>query len=275
MYAYKQNYHFLGWSRDPNASVPEYRVETDISKENGSASNAYSYILDDIVLDETCDNTPCPAGTTHVIDLYPVFEVRYILTYDVNGGTNAPVQHTAVERKAYNAEEDVYAFPSHTFTIYDDVTNNNPPVKDQYVFLGWGVAANSHLGTYGYINDANEDIARLTGGLQSTITLTPETRDTTLYAVWRAEYKLIYDANGGTGADGAAHGYATTESLGFDVSNIVPTRAGYSFLGWADTPVAPSAQYQPGDKLIVAGNGTGYTEKTLYAVWTPTGNGGA
>ena len=81
MYAYKQNYHFLGWSRDPNASVPEYRVETDISKENGSASNAYSYILDDIVLDETCDNTPCPAGTTHVIDLYPVFEVRYILTY--------------------------------------------------------------------------------------------------------------------------------------------------------------------------------------------------
>ena len=38
-------------------------------------------------------------------------------------------------------------------------------------------------------------------------------------------------------------------------------RSGFSFLGWAASPLAQSAQYQPG------GSYTGYADITLYAVW--------
>ena len=69
---------------------------------------------------------------------------------------------------------------------------------------------------------------------------------------------MSYDANGGTGAPAAqtkTHGTALT------LSSTKPTRTGYTFLGWAASKTATSAQYQPG------GSYTANAAVTLYAVW--------
>ena len=77
-------------------------------------------------------------------------------------------------------------------------------------------------------------------------------------------YTVSYDANGGTGAPAAQ---TKTHGTTLTLSSTKPTRTGYTFLGWASSKTATSAQYQPG------GSYTANAEVTLYAVWeanTPT-----
>ena len=71
-------------------------------------------------------------------------------------------------------------------------------------------------------------------------------------------YTVTYNANGGTGAP-----ETQTKMLGKDIalSNTLPARANFTFLGWATTNGALVAQYQPGD--IYAGN----ANLALFAVW--------
>ena len=73
---------------------------------------------------------------------------------------------------------------------------------------------------------------------------------------------ITYDANGGTGAPEAA---SKEEGVDVFISDVIPTRTGYRFLGWADTEDAEEAQYQPGDRY------TQDEDITLYAVWVPAG----
>lgn len=75
-----------------------------------------------------------------------------------------------------------------------------------------------------------------------------------------AEYTITYNANGGSGAPGnqtKTHGTALT------LSSTRPTWSGHTFLGWAESASATSAQYQPG------GNYIKNSATTLYAVWQP------
>lgn len=78
---------------------------------------------------------------------------------------------------------------------------------------------------------------------------------TSLTAV-ESGYKLIYDANGGSGAPDLVSNVMSTA-----ISGIVPIRSGYDFLGWSKSSSATSASY-------VAGNSISLTsDTTLYAVW--------
>ena len=71
-------------------------------------------------------------------------------------------------------------------------------------------------------------------------------------------HTVTYNANGGTGAPGPqTKWYGSTIKL----STIVPTRAGYTFLGWHPTSTSTTAQYQPGATF------GSDTNTTLYAVW--------
>ena len=72
------------------------------------------------------------------------------------------------------------------------------------------------------------------------------------------KYTVSFDANGGTGAPPSQtkiHGTALS------LSSTVPTRPNYDFVGWATSPNAGVAMYQPGGQY---NNNTGVT---LYAVW--------
>ncbi len=71
-------------------------------------------------------------------------------------------------------------------------------------------------------------------------------------------HTVSYNANGGEGAPAAQTKIPGTP---LTLSATVPTREGYTFLGWATNANATNAVYQPGDAF------KNNTNTTLYAVW--------
>ncbi len=71
-------------------------------------------------------------------------------------------------------------------------------------------------------------------------------------------YTVSFNANNGSGAPSVQY-----KDYGKDItlSSTVPTRSGYTFLGWATSSTATSATYKPGDVITANAN------TTLYAVW--------
>lgn len=75
-------------------------------------------------------------------------------------------------------------------------------------------------------------------------------------------HTLSYNANGGSGAPATQSSTDQNSTAQFTVSNVIPTRSGFTFLGWSTDPNATSASYSGGNSISV-GNGT----VTLYAIW--------
>ena len=71
-------------------------------------------------------------------------------------------------------------------------------------------------------------------------------------------YTITFNANGGVNAP---EPQTKTHGAGLTLTSSVPTRDGYRFLGWATTPTATVAEYQPGATFARNGNAT------LFAVW--------
>lgn len=75
----------------------------------------------------------------------------------------------------------------------------------------------------------------------------------------KAEYKVTYDANGGTNAPTTQVKYFNAD---LTLQETVPERGGYRFLGWADgSTTTTMATY------IAGGKYTENRDMTLYAVW--------
>ena len=70
-------------------------------------------------------------------------------------------------------------------------------------------------------------------------------------------YTLSYNANGGSNAPAAQSG-----STSYTISSTIPTRSGYTFLGWSKSSSATNPEYRVGNTITLTGN------TTLYAVWT-------
>ena len=71
-------------------------------------------------------------------------------------------------------------------------------------------------------------------------------------------YTVFYDANGGSGAPPAQ---TKTQGVPLILSDVQPTRTGYTFLGWSRNSNALHADYGPGDRYMID------LSATLYAVW--------
>ena len=130
--------------------------------------------------------------------------------------------------------------------------NKGMPTRNGYSFAGWA-------------DKANAAAAKYFGG--DKITLTKDSPSKTIYAVWMPVFELRYDANGGTGAP-ASQTYTslspTSNQVTFTVPDQTPTKADYTFKGWADSAAATTAQYQPGGPIAVKHENS---PKTVYAVW--------
>lgn len=83
--------------------------------------------------------------------------------------------------------------------------------------------------------------------------------DMNLYAMWADAVTLTYDRNCG---DGGSTVVSLEKGSSVQITEEVPTRDGYIFQGWAETPDAVEAKYQPGDTIERLDQNT-----TLYAVW--------
>ena len=157
--------------------------------------------------------------------LYAVWEqipvTTYTLKYNANGGNNPPASQTG----------------NGSITI-----SSSKPTRDGYTFKRWNTKSD---GTGTSYNPG------------ATFNLTA---NVTLYAIWELNpvttFTLTYNANGGTGVPASQTGNGT-----ITLSGTKPARDGYTFLGWATSATATSAQYQPGASFILNAN------KTLYAVW--------
>ncbi|MDO4390823.1 MAG: InlB B-repeat-containing protein [Clostridia bacterium] len=170
----------------------------------------------------------------------------YTLKYDANGGEDAPESATQVKKSLASA----------TFTI-----SSEKPFRNGYNFLGW---ADTEDGTVKY--KAGEDL---------TLTYTSEVTEKTIYAVWekiQPPVTIYITYNGNAGNDVVSNLPDPTTSTipngqydaPFTISDKVPTRNDYDFLGWADSADAAEPQYQPGNTINVSG------DKCFYAVWKAT-----
>ena len=79
-------------------------------------------------------------------------------------------------------------------------------------------------------------------------------------------YTLNYHANGGdeNSVPASQTEKSNTGKATFTVSSAIPTRDGYTFLGWADDADATVVQYHGGDKITLTKDNP---TKTIYAVW--------
>jgi len=78
----------------------------------------------------------------------------------------------------------------------------------------------------------------------------PVSADLTLHAQWEAlSYPLSFDPNGGSGGPGELR--ATFGEPLPSVADALPTRPGFSFLGWADAPEGGQLVYGPGGEPLL------------------------
>ena len=87
-------------------------------------------------------------------------------------------------------------------------------------------------------------------------------------AATQSTYTLHYDANGGSGAPPSQSVTSSELSVWIPISDKIPTRDGYVFKGWADSPTG-KPMYLCADGyywncLVVNGQ---TNSKTIYAVW--------
>ncbi len=139
------------------------------------------------------------AGATYTaneaVTLYAQWKALYTIAYDANGGTGAPEAQTKTDG-------------------VDLTLTTAVPTREGYIFTGWNTMADGTGDSYAAGDAYTANAA------------------TTLYAQWRERehYTIAYDANGGTGAPEAQ---TKTEGEDLTLSNVVPVREGYKFMGWS------------------------------------------
>lgn len=264
--AVKEGHTFLGWSRNPMADVAEYATYLALGS---------FYFEHEVVLDELGSDDDCTAATTHVIDLYPVFQVDYKLTYDGNSSvaSNVPAAQTHTDKR----NSDGSFNSNHTFQISQQV-----PTRSRFRFVGW---SDKETGgpKYGYQNKANASLESLTQDLLPTIELTPATRNTTLYAIWYYEFEMNFELNATDEASWSPgtkqYAYSNANNVKFKIPSTdvagppqwYDTEAGVQrvFLGWNESSDGTGIMYQPGDEVPIVAASNGFGSKTLYAIWAP------
>ena len=146
--------------------------------------------------------------------------------------------------------------------IYNTATAGN--------VTGTKVSAVSKGGrTYTFAGWATSSTAITPASTSDTLSVALTQSPQHFYATYTVPVSLLYDANGGvnapeatTGSIGVSYNTATTGNVALTVTSSVPSRTGYTFIGWADTSTATSARYSAGSVISSL-----VEDKTIYAVW--------
>lgn len=262
----REDYTFLGWALTSDAAEAQYSAGGEFTMGNS------------------------------VVTLYAVWERNPSLSYDANGGVfdgtieisypaaGAEIIVTSMipEREGYvfegwstsrNAESAEYQSGA-KFTMPDTDTvlyavwinaqyRVTSTVADGYTIAGLkgqyyfgDTASFSVTGTAPKVF-INGQPAIMGDNGQYTFTVKG---DTHIFIADGSELSLIYAANGGTGAPVDNNGYTAAGEA--TVSDIEPTRLGYTFIGWAMSASAENAEFQKGATITFTD-----TDIVLYAVW--------
>ena len=148
------------------------------------------------------------------------------IAYNANGGTGAPATQTKTFGSTLNLQ-------------------SSTPTRTGHTFSKWNSAANGSGTDYqpSQTLAANDNTAK------------------TLYAQWTANtYTISFNANGGTNAPSSI---SKTYGQSVTLPSSKPTRVGHTFLGWASSSSAATAQWLAGATFSEAIT----SDTTLYAVW--------
>lgn len=199
----RSGYAFAGWSTVKNATIAAYQ----------------------------------PGGNFYVnkiTTLYAIWKRTYTISYNANGGNDAPASQTKIEGTNLKLR-------------------TQTPWRSGYTYAGWSDNKTSKMVSFNPGSTYSRNAA------------------ITLYAVWKRNYKISYSANGGNGAPTSQ---TKIEGLTLKLSNTRPTRVGYAFMGWSTIKSATIAGYQPGGNYYANGNVTLYAVwKKTYKI-TYYANGG-
>ena len=170
-----------------------------------------------------------------------------------------PWKHTV--RYDANAKNDtsVKGIPaSQSKTANVDITlSSDVPTRNGYTFLGWNTQADGNGTAYA------------TG---ATYTHDQDGGTVTLYAKWTPwKHVLHYNKNVPTSSTSQTVSNMPvdqTKTFGqlMTISNLVPTRKGYTFAGWYTQSNGTGTKYNPGSNYAADQNGG---TVNLYAKWTP------
>jgi hypothetical protein len=158
----------------------------------------------------------------------------YSLTYDANGGSGTvPI--------------DTHGYPEGASAIV--LSHGAALSKTGYLFAGWNTSTDGKGATYAPGS-----------------AFTMGNADATLFAQWvLPTWRVLYDANGGSGTPPADDGHylpgATATALG---NTTGMTLGGFSFAGWNTRPDGVGTTHAAGDSFTMAA-----ADVTLYAVWVP------
>ena len=100
-------------------------------------------------------------------------------------------------------------------------------------------------------------------------TMMPKTRSGAARpAATQYTYTLHYDANGGSGAPPSESKISSEYQASFLISDTIPTRDGYTFKGWADSPYEKPKYLRADGYYWYCNVVNGPTNsKTIYAIW--------
>ena len=163
---------------------------------------------------------------------------KYIITF--NKGTA-----DKIGGEASNIIKSCYAISGQSCSI------TSPTIeKTGYTIIGWNTNKNATTSTWNI--NTSKSISS----------------SATYYPILKANiYTITYNANGGSGAPASqSYTYDPNNDTVFYLSSTIPSRSGYTFLGWSRSSTATSATYSAGQRW-----GTNDANNyTLYAVWKKT-----
>lgn len=192
----RSGYTFKGWSTSQFASYAQYQPGDAFTTD--------------------ADTTLYAVWSRNVVNTWSI-------TYDANGGANAPAKQTA------NVGQSI------TIT-------SSKPTRSGYTFLGWSTWESSTYPEY-YSGDSVQSSSNMT-----------------LYAIWEknqtSQYVVSFDLQGGT-VTGGISDVVGSYGFTFNITMRKPYKSGYTFQGWA-TSTNGQAVYQPGDSYTIYGNATLY-----------------
>lgn len=182
----------------------------------------------------------------------PTTAKAYTITYNANGGSVSPSSKSVSctfdcwNTNAAGTGTEYASGGKYTAnaaaTLYAQWTKNKAgtlatPTRTNCIFVGWFTSVN--------------------GGTQVTADTTIS-ENITVYARW--QYKIIYNANGGS-TDDLPDTQIKDHQVNIVLSDMYPDYEGREFKGWATSASSTTAQYQPSDTY------TGNAPLVLYAVW--------
>ena len=168
---------------------------------------------------------------------------KHTVKYDANAGNDASVKG-------------IPASQSKTANV-DIKLSSDVPTRKGYTFLGWTTKADGNGTAY---------------AAGATYTHDQDGGTVTLYAKWTPwKHVLHYNKNVPTSSTSQTVSNMPvdqTKTFGqlMTISNLVPTRKGYTFAGWYTQSNGTGTKYDPGSNYAADQNGG---TVNLYAKWTP------